>query len=186
MLKVPVFSERLQSQLGAGPGLVKARPLLVDDALLEHGYSVVSERRPTYWHIRETWVRQLLEEADTFSEGDCTMELTGRGERRFYYGSTSLRCPIRAVRARIEGLQDGEFLTPTELAGALLADPHARLCAIRIARREACARAGGALNVMHAELSARVLCEADGVRLAIDVDVSAELARLHAGVLHEE
>jgi hypothetical protein len=171
-----------------GPGLAKAR-LADDDSLSRtNGRAVVAERRPTLWSIRETWVACLLEEADTFSEGEATVEpdpLSGRGDRRVYYGSTSLRCLVTAVRARIEGVAPTEHVPPTELAQALLANPHARLCAVRIARREASFRAGGVLNMMQAELSARVMKEGDQIRLAIDVDVSAEVARLHDRVLPE-
>ncbi|MBM4360209.1 MAG: hypothetical protein FJ096_19050, partial [Deltaproteobacteria bacterium] len=90
-----------------------------------------------------------------------------------------------AVRSRVEGIAPTEHVSPTELAQALLSNPHARLCAVRIARREASFRAGGVLNLMHAELSARVMKEEEAIRLAIDVDVSAEVARLHERVLHE-
>jgi hypothetical protein len=155
---------------------------------LAHGRAVVAERRPTLWSIRETWIATLFEEADTFSEGEVADEPAlepGGSGRRVYYGSTSLRCLLVAVRARLEGVGPLKHVPPTELAQALLANPHARLCAVRIARREASSRSGGVLNVVHAELSARVLAEPDGVRLAFDVDVSAEIARLHERVLSE-
>lgn len=178
--------ERILTRVLVGPGLAKVRPAPEDLASGEGGYAVVAEKHPTLWLIRETWVARLLEESDIFSEGEAHLEATARGERRVYYGSTSIRCGVGAVRARVEGLPEGEVIAPTELAQALLANPHARLCAVRIARRVACARAGAALNVMHAELSARVLRDADGIRLAIDVDVSAEVARLHDGVLRDD
>lgn len=174
--------------LPAGPGIAKARAPSDDLVGLALGRAVVAERRPTLWSIRETWIATLLEEADTFSEGgesEEPSEVRGEPPRRVYYGSTSLRCPLVAVRARLEGVGPREHVSPTELAQALLANPHARLCAVRIARREASFRAGGVLNVMHAEISARVLREAEEVRVAFDVDVSAEVARLHERVLPE-
>jgi hypothetical protein len=160
-----------------GPGLVKARPKMG----LPLGGAVVARKETRLWTIREPWIARLFAEADVLSEGATSDEPEGR----VYYGSTSLRCELHAVRARIEGLPAGEIVAPTELAQALLADPSARLWAVRIARREAAARAGGALDVMHAELSARVTSSPEGVRLAIDVDVSARLARLHERVLRE-
>lgn len=172
----------------AGPGLAKARLPDDDSASLASGRAVIAEKRPTLWSIRETWVARLLEESDIFSEGDVVSEAdpqSNRGARRVYYGSTSLRCLITMVRARLEGGEHGEHVAPTELAQALLANPHARLCAVRIARREASFRAGGVLGSMHAEISARLLNDAGQVRIAIDVDVSAEVARLHDGVLPE-
>ncbi|MBM4373703.1 MAG: hypothetical protein FJ095_01370 [Deltaproteobacteria bacterium] len=177
-----------QFLLGEGPGLAKVRVPADELVGLAHGRAVVAERRSTLWSIHETWIAALFEEADTFSEGDAADEPAvepGGPGRRVYYGSTSLRCPLVAVRARLEGVGPREHVPPTELAQALLANPHARLCAVRIARREASFRCGGVLNVMHAEISARVLAGPDGVRLAFDVDVSAEVARLHERVLPE-
>lgn len=190
MSNLPPLADPSRRVALVGPGLVKAQARGSDPACDRLGVAVVAERRPTLWSIRETWIARLFEEADTFSEGECVTEpadprRSDGHERRVYYGSTSLRCPVVAVRARIEGLPAGEVIAPTELARVLLANPHARLCAVRIARREACARAGASLAVLHAELGARVLVEAGSVRLAIDVDVSAELARLHERVLSE-
>ncbi len=184
-IEPPLLEPTARSFL-AGPGLAKARPPSNDLVGDRHGYAVVAERRPVLWSIRETWIQRLLEDADIFSEGESAHEMTPEGERQVYYGSTSLRCTVGAVRSHIEGLPSGELLAPTEIAQALLANPCARLTAVRIARREATVRADASLNVMHAELSARVLCEADGVRLAFDVDVSAELARLHERVRSSE
>jgi hypothetical protein len=146
---------------------------------------VVTEKRTRSWSIRESWIARLLHEADIFSEGSVRDELDGRT----YYGSTSFRCEVAAVRGQLSGGEDGLVIDADVLAQALVAEPQVRLVAVRIARREACARAGAALDVMHAEVSVRVIDrDADGdnrPRLAIDVDVSARLARLHARLASE-
>lgn len=167
----------IAAPLLALPGLAKARPRHAPHA---RG-AIVAQRDTRLWSIREAWIARLLYEADIFSEGSIRQEPSsaGGGHDLVYYGSTSLRCPLQAVRAPLG------VVGPSELGQTLLADPQLRLVAVRIARREACARAGGALNVMYAEIGARITHSHGSVWLAIDVDVSAALARVHAGLASE-
>ena len=91
-----------------------------------------------------------------------------------YYGTTSVLLPFTPA---------GAAPSPEELAAlALVAplDPHLRVRALRIARREAGLRSGGDLGSVHAELT--VVVEARGVRVSIDVvaPVAVERSGTHA------
>lgn len=108
-------------------------------------------------------VRDLVEAADVVSEGATRVE----GGALVFYGSTS----VLFLRASAGGaLADDEVSTFTGLLGC---DPHLRLRAVRIAHREATARAGGPLATMLAEI--HVAPNARGVALL--VEVVARLAR---------
>jgi hypothetical protein len=107
----------------------------------------------------------LVEDADVVSEGRTVPE----GERLVYYGSTSVLLLGRSAGGE---LPDAELPALAALIGV---DPHVRLRVLRVARREAEARAGGALGTLHAEIDVRP--SARGVALL--VEVVARLARGH-------
>ena len=82
-------------------------------------------------------LRELFDDADVISEGRAGIE----GGELVYHGSTSVRLG-RGDDAGIEAL-----------ARMATLDPHMRLRALRIARREASARAGGPIGTLRAEVS---------------------------------
>jgi putative component of toxin-antitoxin plasmid stabilization module len=136
------------------PGLAKVRaPLLVQRRTVELVAAQVGR-----WGA-------ILEAADVVSEGR-TQDEEGA---RVYYGSTS----VLLLKTSAGGtLPDAEVQT---LAAILRRDPHVRLRAIRIAHREAQARAGGQLGTLQAEID--VGAGARGVSLL--VEVVARLSRGH-------
>lgn len=94
-----------------------------------------------------------------------------RPQQRFvYYGTTSLRCHLEPAA---KGW--GSELSAAQLAAVVLSDPHARLRVLRIAHREAAARAPGTLGVLQAEMTCRAIGAEDSPIIAIDIDVSAEI-----------
>jgi hypothetical protein len=134
------------------PGLVKVR---VAPLVLRRQVSlIVAQHGP---------LRDLVEAADVVSEGRTEME----GGRLVYYGSTSVLLLRRSAGG---ALPDLEIET---LAALLKRDPHVRLRVLRIAHREATARAGGPLGTVRAEID--VAPCARGVALL--VEVVARLAR---------
>lgn len=128
-----------------GPGLAKTRaaPLL---------------RRRTLYLVATSdgALRDLFERADIVSEGEARRE----GDVLVYYGTTSLL------------LRDLEVPIHVALARAVALDPHVRVRALRIARREAAARAGGPLGTLHAELTFPEPPGAGRV-VALTIDVAA-------------
>ena len=131
-----------------GPGIAKVRKL------------VVSHRSLDLVAVRQGWWSSLFEHADVVSEGAVQHEPTGS----VYYGTTSLRCAIEP---------DGFAHRTAPLPQWLLANPHARLRLLRLAHREAASRAGATLDVMHAEMTVRLLAGGARPVLAVDLDVSA-------------
>jgi hypothetical protein len=105
----------------------------------------------------------LVETADVVSEGRTEAEAGAL----VYYGSTSVLLLRRGAGG---GLPDLEI---SALAALLRRDPHVRLRVLRIAHREATARAGGPLGTVRAEID--VSPSARGVALL--VEVVARLAR---------
>ena len=97
--------------------------------------------------------REIIETADVVSEGKPRDE----GGTLFYYGSTSIL--LRAGELVDEDLE--------ELAAILRHDPHTRVRAIRVARREAATRASAPLGSMRAEILVRAT--SDGVLVTVDV-----------------
>ena len=128
------------------PGLAKARLSLV---ALRQGPSARAED--------PAW-RDLFAAADAVSEGSARREAAGV----VWYGSTSLILPLPAAY----GPGAREFV-----AAVAERDPHVRLRALRVARREASSRAPGPLGRLVCEL--RFSTVAQGLR--IDVDVQAPL-----------
>jgi hypothetical protein len=144
--------------IGARPGLAKVR-----DAPL------VARRRVELYAATEGRWRGLLETADVVSEGRTDAE----GGARVYYGSTSVLLLSRSAGG---ALPDREV---RQLAAVLRADPHVRLRVLRIAHREAAARAGGPIDTLRAEID--VGASARGVALL--VEVVARLSRGHLRAL---
>lgn len=128
------------------PGLVKAGPgPLVRRRNLE---LVAAEDGP---------VRAMVEAADIVSEGMPLAE----GDGVVYYGSTSV---LLLARSRGGTLPDPDL---AQMAALLACDPHLRLRALRIARREACTRVQGELGPLRAEIDVRA--SAAGVVVLVDV-----------------
>lgn len=102
-------------------------------------------------------IGEILDAADVVSEGRVEAE---KGEL-VYYGSTS----VLLLRKGAGGaLPDAEIAA---LSALLQRDPHARVRVLRIARREAMARAGGTLGTIRAEID--VSPSARGVALLVEV-----------------
>jgi hypothetical protein len=110
--------------------------------------------------------REIVDGADVVSEGMTRSE----GERLVYYGSTSVLLLRRSAGG---SLPDAELAA---LAALARADPHVRLRVLRVARREAAARAGGELGTLRAE----IMVEASARGLALLVEVVARLCRAPA------
>lgn len=92
--------------------------------------------------------------ADVVSEGSID------GER--YFGTTDILLRVA----------EGERELVAAMAGR---DPHLRVHAVRVARREACSRVPGTLGTVHAELV--VTIDGGGVRLHVDLEAGVVLAR---------
>ena len=103
----------------------------------------------------------MIERADVSSEGAV--------EDGVYYGTTSLRCPVE--EEMVGAIPAAE--QPEQLARVIVSDAQARLRILRLAHREAVVRATAPLDVLQAEIDARVLRVGDRWTLSIDVDVSA-------------
>ncbi len=111
---------------------------------------------------------EIVESADVVSEGRAEPE----GDRLVYYGSTSVLLLRRSAGGALPDAELGA------IAALLRVDPHVRLRVLRLARREAEARAtfwGAPLGTVHAEID--VAPSARGVALL--VEVVARIARGH-------
>jgi hypothetical protein len=133
------------------PGLTKIRSV-----------PLYRERRVVVVRTVAGRIRELIEAADVVSEGATRNE---DGEL-VYFGSTSLH---------LRG--DAMGVGPHQLAALLARDPHVRLLALRIARREISARVSTDIGTLRTELSIGVK---DRV-VTIDVDIVAAIARRRAG-----
>jgi len=142
-------------RFGAGPGLAKVRRApLVQTRTMELSCAVPGR------------FQAIVEAADVVSEGRTVAE----GARRVYYGSTSVLLLRRSAGGALPDVD-------VPILSALCAkDPHVRLRVLRIAWREATARAGGTLGTLRAEID--VAAGARGVSLLVDV-----VARLARGAL---
>jgi hypothetical protein len=134
------------------PGIVKIRsaPLLV-------------RRTVALVALVEGRWRDLVARADVMSEGGAKEE---EGQL-VYYGSTSLLFAAESAGGEVPD----ERLR--EIALVARHDPHLRLRALRIAHREAQARAGAPLGAIRAEIAVSV--SSRGV--AVGVDVTAPVLR---------
>jgi hypothetical protein len=135
------------------PGVAKSRGLPL---VLARDGSLVRAADPRW--------RELVDRADTVSEGSVRDEKAGR----IWYGSTSLI--LRVDSADVGGAE------PAFLAALVRRDLHVRLRAVRIAHREACARSPCRLGRFTCEI--RVEADTRGVR--IDVDGQAPLIERRA------
>lgn len=99
-------------------------------------------------------IRAWLESADVVSEGSV------EGGQR-YFGSTSIVLPWSAA--------PDPRLRDARAALSLTGDPHLRVLALRIARREAESRVRAALACMRADLSSYP--SASGFVIAVDVEI---------------
>ncbi len=109
----------------------------------------------------------LFERADVLSEGAAEQE----GDAFVYRGTTSIILPVDDL---VPGERDvsGRVLIP-----AASADPHLRLRAVRVARREAHVRAPGPLETVRMDVVVRFVPEG----LRIDIDVDAEVSAMASG-----
>jgi hypothetical protein len=100
----------------------------------------------------------MFEDADVMSEGATRTDATGL----MYYGTTSVLLPLASSGGHIPD-ESAE-----EIAHLLRCDPHARVRAIRIARREAQVRTRSPIGRVRAEVL--IHRQADGVRFDVDVE----------------
>jgi hypothetical protein len=103
---------------------------------------------------------EIFDTADVMSEGAPR----GEGSDRSYFGSSNIILLIAP---------EGPEQTAQSLAGAVALDPHVRLRAMRVARREAAQRAQGPLDRMRTEIT--VSSCPQGV--AVHVEVEAQVLR---------
>lgn len=101
---------------------------------------------------------ELFDRADVVSEG----ALRGEGTERAYFGSSNIILLLTPEDA-------GQ--TVENLAGAVANDPHVRLRAMRMARREALQRADGPLDRLRAEITVSPCARG----IAVHVEVEAQL-----------
>ncbi len=134
-----------------GPGLRKTR-----------GDAIGQTRALALVKVVDARWRDLVEAADIVSEGSSRLE----GDAPTWYGSTSLLLALPDVSAG-----DRE-----KIAALAWGDPHLRVRVLRIAHREAAARAPATLGSATCEL--RTAADPRGLR--IDVDVQAPLIGVRA------
>lgn len=137
---------------------------------------MVTRRTIQLLSVLDGWWARVLERADIVSEGGRSSEPPGS----VYYGSTNLRCVPEPRPASIRQLD------LAAVARLMLADPHARLRLVRLARREAAARAPGPLGVVQVEISAEPAMGATGgdpaaAVIEVQLDVTAALVDAAAG-----
>ena len=101
---------------------------------------------------------ELFDRADVVSEGAAR----GEGAERSYFGSSNIILLVKPEDA-------GQSVE--SLAGAVAHDPHVRLRAMRMARREAAQRADGTLDRLRAEITVSA-CQTG---IAVHVEVEAQL-----------
>jgi hypothetical protein len=130
----------------AGPGVVKVRAA-----------PIMQKRTLDLAALPDGRWQKIVDAADVVSEGRVEAE----GHRRVYYGSTSVLLLRRSAGG---DLPDAEI---ERLAALLRADPHVRLRVLRIARREAAARAGEPLGTLRAEIDVAPCTR--GVSLLVEV-----------------
>lgn len=140
-------SEMPNGERPLGPGLAKVRvPPLFQRRRLE--LVVGSAGR----------LQALLDEADVMSEG-CTRQ---EGAALVYYGTTSLRVVLPL-----------DASAPEHLERALALDPHLRIRALRVAHREASARATAPLGPLQAEIHCGLARSAAIAIFTVTIDVTA-------------
>ena len=142
--------------VGSSPGLVKIRSV-----------PLVQRRQVELCTAHDGRFRDLLDAADVMSEGQVSIE----DGALVYHGTTSVLLLRRSHGGHLPDLD----LDVDALARVLQGDPHVRLRALRIAHREATARAGSPIHSARADLRID-----PGVRgVIISIEVSAPLQRRH-------
>ena len=140
--------------VGSSPGLVKIRSV-----------PLVQRRSVELCAAHAGRFRDILDAADVMSEGRVSIE----DGALVYHGTTS----VLLLRRSLGGLlPDRDVIS---LAAVLENDPHLRVRALRIAHREATARAGSPIGRACSDL--RIEPGARGV--TISIEVSAPLQRRH-------
>jgi hypothetical protein len=135
----------------SGPGLAKVRTI-----------PLTRRREKLLVAIADGPMRDWLERADIVSEGAVQ-----EGAQPSYFGTTSIVLPWDAA-------ENTKNATALE-RGALALDPHLRVRALRIARREAEMRAPGALASIRAEIE--IALTTRGITLCIDVEAKVATRR---------
>jgi len=145
----------------ARPGLAKVRtpPILV-------------HRRPELVATLGARILELFEAASVISEGGTTRDEDDPNTPT-YYGTTSLLFHHRSAGGVVPDVDDAD------LAFALKNDPHARLQIVRVAHREAWARAGSPLGPVRAEVAVAITPR--GVMVSVDVTAPVRSSRSRAG-----
>ena len=100
---------------------------------------------------------ELFDTADVMSEGAPR----GEGSERSYFGSSNIILLVGP---------EGPDQTAQTLAGAVARDPHVRLRAMRVARREAAQRANAPLDRVRTEITVSPC--ATGVAVHVEVEAS--------------
>ncbi len=144
--------------LGSSPGLVKIRSV-----------PLVQRRVVELCTAHEGRFRDLLDAADVMSEGQVSIE----DGALVYHGTTSVLLLRRSHGGLLPDPDPDPDLDVDALAIVLRGDPHLRLRALRIAHREATARAGSPLGSARADL--RV--DAGALGVIISIEMSAPLRR---------
>jgi hypothetical protein len=147
------------------PGLAKVRRV-----------PIATRRALDLVGLRDGWFSSVLERADIVSEGAVQDLALARG----YFGSTSLRCALQD-----DGGAHDTAWERTTLATLVANDANAKLRLLRLAHREAVSRAGCSLGVLTAEIRAEIIIDQKGCVLAIDIDVSAEVADTKAPAIRD-
>jgi len=129
---------------GRGPGLAKTRT----DPLLRVRTLTLVTGSDARW-------KALLEAADVVSEGATR----GEDPCRVYFGSTDIRLIVSPAEAGYD---------PALLASLAARDPHLRLRAMRLSRREAAQRADGPLDAVRAEVT--VTAASFGVTIHVEIE----------------
>ena len=142
--------DRRVSAFPPKPGLAKTQ-----------GLPFLRQRCIRLWQGSDHFWRQLLESADTMSEGAVRDEAGGR----VYYGSTSIVLPV-ASRGGLVPDQDRETISKL-----LAYDVHARVRALRVACLEARLRCSEPLGKVSADIE--VGFDESGIRARIDVEAPA-------------
>ncbi len=126
-----------------GPGLKKAFPRLPFCA-----------RTETFVRSEDRFWRELFDHADVISEGSVRQEKNGRT----WFGSSSIILTLSTASPELR----------TFLIALARRDLHVRLRAIRLACREAYARAAHELRCVRCDL--RIVSDERGIRIDVDVE----------------
>jgi hypothetical protein len=137
---------------GPGPAKIRVPPLF-------------QRRRLELFTASAGRLQALFDEADVVSEGAMRDE----GSALVYYGTTSLLVALPLDES-----------VPAQLDRTLALDPHLRVRAVRVAHREASARAGAPLGMLHAEVHCGLKRGATTATFALTVDVTARVLRASA------